>query len=185
MRSNVISINVTITMVELNIKAYVRENGRIYETSAPIYVNDVYRGNTPLTISLTSGKYKFYVSPPSLTVFDYWYYGGKPYYTNPAEITVSPVYTTLSAYLKYTGVNLRVETWDDVTLQQVSGVKVWIDNVEYRSPVEIGVIAGSHTVKIDPAYFVAWEDNSTANPRTFNITSSTTLRAWVRVYTGP
>ena len=72
------------------------------------------------------------------------------------------------------------------TGSQISA-KVWIDDVEYCSPVTLNVDAGTHTVEVESYFFKRewwvytfdrWEDGSTANPRMIPIDDDMTVTAY-------
>jgi len=91
---------------------------------------------------------------------------------------------TLSVRLHTLTVKTRVTTGFEIT-----SVKVWIDGVQYSSPVYHEETIGTHSVEVQSYFerppwllyeFAYWEDNSSANPRTiyFNGTTDVTITAF-------
>ncbi|MDH5754150.1 MAG: hypothetical protein OEY95_02940 [Candidatus Bathyarchaeota archaeon] len=76
------------------------------------------------------------------------------------------------------------------TGSEISNVKVWVDDVQYYSPVTLELDAGTHTVEVESYFFKRewwlytfdhWEDGSTNNPRTISVNSDVTIKAYYTV----
>jgi hypothetical protein len=85
---------------------------------------------------------------------------------------------------------LTVKTRKIASGQEISGVKVWVDDVLYCSPVTLYVDAGTHTVKVNSHFWGAWhleytfdhwEDGSTNNPRSVPINNDKVVTAYYLV----
>ena len=99
-------------------------------------------------------------------------------------------YTALSSSLVVNIVNrptLTVKTCTTPGGSEISNVKVWIDGVQYYSPVTLEVDAGTYTVKVESYFFRnewwiytfdRWEDGSTDNPRSVPVNNDMTITAY-------
>jgi len=86
-------------------------------------------------------------------------------------------------------ISLTVNTCK-TTGSQITNVKVWIDCVQYYSPVTIPVQLGTRNVTVEPSFFRNewwcytfdhWNDGSTDNPRYLPVTDNTIITAYYTV----
>ncbi|MDH5459583.1 MAG: hypothetical protein OEW71_00915, partial [Candidatus Bathyarchaeota archaeon] len=102
------------------------------------------------------------------------------------KINISRVHGSGVYSLELGRPSLTVKT-RKTTGSQISGVKVWIDDVEYCSPVTLKVDAGTHTVEVESYFFRNdwwiytfdhWEDGSTDNRRSVPVNDDMTITAY-------
>jgi len=127
-------------------------------------------------VNVTASAYASYI-------FDYWLLDGAVVYDNPITVTMDSNHT-LEAYFRLPTLTVKTRK---TTGSEIFSVKVWIDNVEYNSPVNIALDAGTHVVQVESYFFRNewwlytfdhWEDGSTANPRTVSVDDDMTITAY-------
>jgi hypothetical protein len=162
------------------------EDGVVYPISVHVYVDDVYVGDTPVTVRVSSGLHKLQVSAEPPYVFEFW---GDGVTENPRTVNVVGD-VSLTAYFRYVYFSLSVDSrgLEDGRVYPIS-IHVYIDDVYAGdTPLTWMVGAGSHKIYVsaEPPYsFEFWGDGSTENPRTVNVDRDMTLTAYFRyVYQG-
>jgi len=71
----------------------------------------------------------------------------------------------------------------------ISGAIIWIDEVQYSSPVTVNLLQGIHVVKANNEYpflgdykFLYWEDNTIDNPRSVTLYTNKVIKAYYNYY---
>jgi hypothetical protein len=187
-KSNTITFTVrkAVEYFNLSIDSGGIEDGIVYPISVHVYVDDVYVGDTPVTVRVSSGLHKLQVSAEAPYVFEFW---GDGVTENPRTVNVVGD-VSLTAYFRYVYFSLSVDSrgLEDGRVYPIS-IHVYIDDVYAGdTPLTWKVSAGSHKIYVsaEPPYsFEFWGDGSTENPRTVNVDRDMALTAYFRyVYQG-